>query len=183
MIGSIMKIENSNIELTKMVNKLIDIIGKEIKLLETYLELLDRQQECTLSGDRDKLEQINADQIEKLDESRLYNRERIELIKQIKEINAYDKNPEVDRLIELIEKERADRLLKLRETFVTLNDKIEETRNNSDRLVERSRLAIMKTLDMLSRIYCPESFADDKNAMKANMNFNKTANAAVNLET
>ena len=175
-----MKRDNSNIELTKMVNKLIDIIGREIKLLETYLELLDRQQELAVLDDQDNLRQVNADQLEKLNESRLLNRERIELVMQIRQANEFEKDPNVDRLIDLIERERADRLLKLGEIFENLNNKIEETRNSNNHLVERSRQYIMKTLDMLSRIYCPETFGAGHDGIKVNNN--TTTQAVVTIE-
>ena len=54
-------------------------------------------------------------------------------------------------------------------------EKIDTTRNKNDLLVERSRQAILKTLDMLSRVYCPETAFNENEKYNDKSAVDKTA--------
>lgn len=140
-----------------MVNKLIETIGREAALFESFLELLERQQTMLVENNLVGLKEVTARQQEKFVESQRLNKERLELVDSLKEANHIDGDLDVSRLIDIIDKTQADRLLQLQETILTLNDKISETRNQNAMLLNRSREYIMKTMEMLSRINSPEA--------------------------
>ncbi len=139
-----------------MIDRLIDILGKEAALFESFLELLEQQQKMLVENDVEGLNRVTERQREKLIESRLLNRQREELIEQIKQANAVEGDLNVSRLLEMVDEEHADRLSKLREVILKLNDKITTVRNQNAMLLNRSREYIAKTMEMLSRIHTPE---------------------------
>ncbi len=138
-----------------MVNRLIEIIGKEAALFESFLELLEKQQSLLVANDVRGLNEVTEGLREKLTESRLLNQQREELIEQIKITNAVEGDLNVTRLLEIIDANQADRLLRLRNLIYSLNDKIEQVRNQNAMLLNRSREYIGKMMEMLSRIDTP----------------------------
>lgn len=138
-----------------MVDRLIDILGKEAKLFESFLDLLEQQQRMLVENDVDGLNRITDLQREKLVESQVLNRQREETIEQIKVANAVEGDLNVTRLLEIVDREHADQLAKLRNLILNLTEKITHTRNQNAMLLNRSREYIAKTMEMLSRIHNP----------------------------
>ena len=60
-------------------------------------------------------------------------------------------------MIEIVDREQADRLSLLQKIILNLTDKINETRNQNALLLNRSREYIVKTVEMLSRINSPKT--------------------------
>ncbi|MEW6413024.1 MAG: flagellar protein FlgN [Candidatus Zixiibacteriota bacterium] len=140
-----------------MINKLIEIIGREAAIFEAFLELLEKQQEMLVKNDAEGLSHITDLQREKLVESQLLNKRRLELVREIKIANNIDGDLNVTRLLDIVDQDQADRLQKLQRIILDLNDKITTTRNQNAMLLNRSRQYIMKTMEMLSRVNSPES--------------------------
>ena len=140
-----------------MIDRLIEIIGREAAVFESFLELLEKQQEALVKNDLESLKDVTDRQREKLVESQLLNKQREELVEKIKEVNRISGDLNVSRLLELVDKDRADRLSRLKNSITALNDKITEVRNQNALLLNRSREYIFKTMEMLSRINHPES--------------------------
>jgi len=140
-----------------MINKLIDLIGKEAAVFESFLELLEQQQTMLVTNDVDGLNRITDLQREKLVESQLLNKQRLELVEQIKVANDLEGDVNVTRLLDIVDENQADRLQKLQRLILSLNDKITETRNQNAMLLNRSREYILKTMEMLSKINSPDS--------------------------
>ncbi|UCG61966.1 MAG: flagellar protein FlgN [Candidatus Zixiibacteriota bacterium] len=140
-----------------MINKLIEIIGREATIFEAFLELLEQQQKMLVTNDVDGLNRITDLQREKLVESQLLNKKRQELIQQIKVANDIEGDLNVSRLLEIVDEGQADRLQRLQRVILSLNDKITETRNQNAMLLNRSREYILKTMEMLSKINSPDS--------------------------
>ena len=138
-----------------MVNRLIEIIGKEAALFESFLELLEKQQSLLVANDVRGLNEVTEGLREKLIESRLFNQQREELIEKIKVANAVEGDLNVTRLLDIIDANQADRLLRLRNLIFSLNDKIAQVRNQNAMLLNRSREYIGKMMEMLSRIDTP----------------------------
>lgn len=139
-----------------MVNRLIEIIGREARLFESFLELLERQQASLVANDVDELNRVTADMRHKLVESRLLSRQREELVDEIREANAIEGDLCVTRLLDLVGEEQANQLARLRGLILSLNDKITEVRNQNATLLNRSRDYIVKMMEMLSRINNPQ---------------------------
>jgi len=140
-----------------MINKLIDLIGKEAAVFESFLELLEQQQATLVTNDVDGLNRITDLQREKLVESQLLNKQRLELVEQIKIANDLEGDVNVTRLLDIVDENQADRLQKLQRLILSLNDKITETRNQNAMLLNRSREYILRTMEMLSKINSPDS--------------------------
>ncbi len=139
-----------------MINQLIDIISREAALFESFLELLQRQKEMLVANDLDGLQQVTERQHEKLTESRILNKQREELVAQIKAARAIDGDLTVSRLIALVDQDQAERLRQLRELILELNDKINSSRNSNAMLLNQSREFVAKTMSMLSKMNNPE---------------------------
>ncbi|MDH4156013.1 MAG: flagellar protein FlgN [candidate division Zixibacteria bacterium] len=140
-----------------MIDRLIEIIGREAAVFECFLELLEKQQEALVKNDLEALKNITSLQREKLVESQLLNKQREELVEEIKQVNLISGDLNVTRLLKLVDKDRADRLSRLKNSILALNDKINDVRNQNALLLNRSREYIHKTMEMLSRINHPES--------------------------
>ncbi len=138
-----------------MVDALIDIIGREAALFEQFLVLLERQQQALVTNDLAELNLVTELQREKLTESQLLAREREEVLAEIRSVNAIDGDLTVTRLVEMVDHNRADRLLSLREAILGLNDKILTVRNQNAMLINKSREYIKKTMELLARIGSP----------------------------
>lgn len=140
-----------------MIDVLIEIIGKEAALFESFLELLEKQQRMLVENNLDGLNEITAEQHERLTESQMLNSQRIEIVEQIKKDKNIDGDLNITRLLTLIDRQQADRLEQLQNVILELNDKILETRNQNAILLNRSREYISKTMEMLARIHAPKS--------------------------
>jgi flagellar biosynthesis/type III secretory pathway chaperone len=139
-----------------MINRLIDIIGREAALFESFLELLERQKQMLVTNDVEGLSEVTEQQRRKLIESRLLNRQREELAAQIKESHALDGDVTVSRLLQLADRDQADRLRALRDSILGLNEKITQTRNSNALLLNQSREYISNTIKMLTQIRSPQ---------------------------
>lgn len=140
-----------------MINKLIEIIGREAAIFESFLELLEEQQQMLVENNIEGLNQVTDKQREKVVQSKLLNKERLKLVEAIKADNHIEDNLTISRLIKLVDKNQADRLQKLQTSILGLNNKITEMRNQNAMLLNRSREYILKTMEMLSEINSPDS--------------------------
>lgn len=138
-----------------MINRLIQIINDEALLFEEFLLLLDRQKEALVANDTERLNQVTQLQQEKLLESRALDRRRDQVIAAIKEANAIEGDVSVTRLLEYADENQSQRLARLREVIVSLNDRIADARNTNAMLLNRSREFISRTMTMLSRLHAP----------------------------
>lgn len=140
-----------------MVNKLIAVIGREAELFESFLDLLEQQQRMLVKNDLKGLTEVTSQQQEKLIVSQNLNQHRLELVEAIKRDRNLEGDLNVSRLIEIVDREQADRLEMLQKIIMNLTDKINETRNQNAILLNRSREYIVKTVEMLSRINTPDT--------------------------
>lgn len=138
-----------------MVDQLIDILGKEASLFESFLQLLQQQQKMLVENDVEGLNGITDLLREKLVESRLLGRQREELVEQIRVANAIEGDLNVTRLLETVGRDHADQLATLRDLILNLSEKITQTRNRNAMLLNRSREYIARTMEMLSRLHTP----------------------------
>lgn len=135
-----------------MINQLIEIIGREAEIFESFLKLLEQQQEMLVKNDHDGLTRVTELQREKLVESQLLNEKRIRLVEEIQITNQIEGDLNVTRLLEIVDQKQADQLVQLQQSIMGLNDQIVQTRNQNAMLLNRSREYIVKTIEMLSRI-------------------------------
>ena len=139
-----------------MVNQLIKVIGSEADLFAQFLELLEQQQACLLTNDVEGLNRITSIQQTKLAESRELNRRREDLVESIRRENDIDCDLDVARLLELVDRSQADRLIELRDVIGDLHHRIDLARDRNKELLQRSRQYIRKMMNMLSKISDPK---------------------------
>ena len=139
-----------------MVNQLIDIIGREAALFESFLELLQQQRDALVTNNLGELNDITERQHEKLAECRLLNKQREELVAQIKALNAIEGDLTVSRLLDLVDHDQAQRLRDVRDIILDLNGRINDARNTNAMLLNQSREFVSRTMMMLSKLHNPE---------------------------
>jgi hypothetical protein len=147
-----------------MINQLIQVISEEALLFEDFLQLLDRQKQMLVANDAEGLNEVTAAQQKKLIESQKLHRRREEIVAAIKATNAIDGDVTITRLLKYADEGQAERLQRLRETILSLNDSILEARNTNAMLLNRSREYIARTMSMLSRINNPDNTYDRRGA-------------------
>jgi len=140
-----------------MINKLIQLIGREAALFESFLELLEEQKRMLVDNDAEGLRRVTEVQREKLVESQLLDKERQALIEEIGRTHDVDDDLTVSRLLEFTDRDQADRLQRLKELILDLNDRITRARNTNVMLLNQSREFIARTMTMLSKINHPEN--------------------------
>lgn len=140
-----------------MINELIQVISEEALLFEDFLQLLDRQQQKLVANDVAGLNEVSALQQQKLIESQQLNRRREQIIAAIKSANAVEGDVTIARILQFADEGQAERLKRLRETIINLNESIGRVRNTNALLLNRSREYIARTMSMLSRVCNPDN--------------------------
>ncbi|NOY88885.1 MAG: flagellar protein FlgN [FCB group bacterium] len=153
-----------------MINELIETIGKEAAIFESFLQLLEEQQQMLVENDLEGINRVTDQQREKLVQSQLLNKKRLQLIEAIKSDGNIDGDLNVSRLLKIVDQNQADRLQKLQKIILTLNDKIIEVRNQNAMLLNRSREYILKTMEMLSNINNPKATYDSSGVKSESKN-------------
>lgn len=138
-----------------MVHKLIEIIGREAELFEKFLLLLEEQQQALVTNDLEQIKATTENQREMIISSQILNNEREKLIEEIKIANAYEGDLSVTKLLEMVDENQAQQLVKLQKLIYSLHDQITEVRNQNANLLNRSREYIEKMMDMLAKINTP----------------------------
>jgi hypothetical protein len=145
--------DSSNSEL---VQELIKVLKKEASLFETFLELLDRQQQVLVNGDMEELDRLTELLREKAISSAILARKREEIIRKLSSETNLTEDLTVSRLIESIPPGQATVLDQIRETILDLNDKIGRRQTQNKMLINRSRDNIMKTMRLLAQLGKPD---------------------------
>jgi FlgN protein len=141
----------------ELVNKLIELLGREATLFEAFLGLLDRQTEMLVANDINGLNAVTERMREKLVESQLLNTQRMELVERIRVANAIDGDLNVSMLLDIVEDEQADQLERLRSLLLDLNDRISTSRSRNELLLNRSRMYIARMMEMLAKVGKPSA--------------------------
>jgi hypothetical protein len=154
-----------------MINRLIDILGREAALFETFLDLLEQQKRMLVANNADGLKEITERQREKLIESQMLNKERESVVEEIKRGNRIEGDVSVTRLLEFADESQAGHLMQLRTLILDLNDRITRARNTNAMLLNQSREFIARTMAMLSKINNPDhTYASDGVSTSAGSN-------------
>lgn len=137
------------------MNQLIDILGREAALFESFLQLLEDQQHALLNNDAEELERITVRQRKKLSESKALQDERENVIGSIKEDNSIEGDVTVTRLLDMVDRSQAEVLTRLRDAILNVNERILTTRNQNAMLLNKSREYIRRMMKMLSQVGDP----------------------------
>ncbi|SYZ73584.1 hypothetical protein TRIP_C30021 [Candidatus Zixiibacteriota bacterium] len=141
---------------SELVQDLIEILKKEASLFETFLELLEQQQEALVRNDLTAINNVTERQREKIIEAGILSRKREMIVGLIADDYDSRGNLTVSRLVEIATSGQAEILTRLRETILELNDRIAKMRSQNEFLIDRSREIIMKTMELLARLKTPD---------------------------
>jgi len=144
--------DSSNSEL---VLELIKVLKKEASLFETFLELLDQQQQVLVKGDIEELNRLTELLREKSINSAILAKKREEIIRRLSSETNLAEDLNVSKLIESIPAGQASMLDQIRETILDLNEKISRRQSQNKMLINRSRDNIMKTIQLISQLGKP----------------------------
>ena len=146
--------ENTNMDgaIEKLLDRLITVIGDEARLFETFLELLEQQQQALISNDGEVLRSVTEQLHHVVTGSQELERERAEVINQLRPLRGAGEDLTITTICDMADAGRSSHLRSLRETILSLYSKIEETRMRNGLLVEQSVEQIRHTLEMIGRI-------------------------------
>jgi flagellar biosynthesis/type III secretory pathway chaperone len=154
-----------------MINRLIDILGREAALFESFLELLEEQKRLLVANDAEGVARVAERLRERIIESQLLNQKRESVVEEVKRGNRIEGDVTVSRLLEFADEDQVSRLEQLRDLIIDLNERITRARNTNAMLLNQSREFIAKTMAMLSRIKNPDhTYASDGAASPAGSN-------------
>jgi hypothetical protein len=140
-----------------MVDRLIDIIGSEATVFESFLSLLEQQKEALVANDVDRLNEVTKQQQETLLRSRQLAREREREIESIRNQHSLEGDLSLSRLLELVDDAQARQLSRLQELILGLNDQITDARNTNVMLLNQSRKFVAKTLELMAGLSNPRT--------------------------
>ena len=157
---------------------MIEILGREAALFESFLELLEKQKAALVVNDLDSLRSVTEQQQRLLSQSRELAEQREIVVTRIRQENDVEEDLTVSRLLETVDDATADRLAQLRDTILGLDDRIAQTRNSNAMLLNQSRQFIARTMTALSRINNPEatySMREDRGQARSNVVMDRRA--------
>jgi len=156
---------------SELVLELIEVLEREASLFETFLELLERQQQALVTNDLDAINDVTLKQREKTVESAALARRREELVRELSSDGNTAENLTISKLIETVSSGPAAELERLRGNILGMNEKIEKVRSQNCMLIDNSRKNIMKTMEMLGRIRRPDNgYRKEGQASRADAN-------------
>jgi hypothetical protein len=141
---------------SELVMELIGILQKEASLFETFLELLEEQQQAIVQNDLKRLKTNTEIQQQKTFEESSLAARREEIIRELSRLNGNDEDLTISRLIDSVTSGQAARLEQLKQIILELHGKIGRMRSQNQFLINRSRDNITKTLELIQRIKAPE---------------------------
>ncbi|UCD17757.1 MAG: flagellar protein FlgN [Candidatus Zixiibacteriota bacterium] len=139
-----------------LVLALIEVLEREASLFETFLELLEKQQQALVRNDLDAINELTEKQREKTLESTALSRRREDLVKELSSDGNTAGDLTISKLIQTVSSGRAMQLARHRDNILELHEKIMTVRSQNNMLINRSRENIVKTMELLGRIKTPE---------------------------
>lgn len=143
-------IVNGNVD--KLLDRLISVIGEEAALFETFLELLEGQQQALIANDHESLKTVTARVHEVVTQSQCLENRRIEIIDQIRQSAGAETDLNVAQICEMADVARSSQLRMFRTTILDLYGRIEETRMRNGLLIEQSLEQIQHTIDIIGQV-------------------------------
>jgi flagellar biosynthesis/type III secretory pathway chaperone len=141
---------NGNVE--KLLDRLISVIGDEAVLFETFLEMLEQQQEALVANDAASLRAVTIQLQEVVTQSQQLESRRIDIIDQIRRAAGADDDLNVSQICDMADAARSSQLQAFRTTILELYGRIEETRMRNGLLIEQSLEQIQHTVDIIGRV-------------------------------
>jgi len=156
--------------LEQKILQLIKLIGEEVVIFETFVELLNRQQEALVANDMELLATVTQEQEKLALRTSQIERRRNELVRVLsQELNRDSNDINLTELAKLVAEPELNQLRTLQTTLLGLHDQIATTKSRNDFLIRKSMEYINNTLTYLSAAGEKEAtYAPDKNKRVSN---------------
>jgi histidyl-tRNA synthetase len=131
--------------------ELIKLIGEEVVIFETFVELLNRQQEALVANDMDLLAKVTEEQERLALTTSQVEKRRSELVRVLsQELNRDQTDINIGELTKLVAEPESNQLRTLQSTLLGLHDQISTIKSRNDFLIRKSMEYINNTLTFLS---------------------------------
>lgn len=147
------------------ISQLIRLIGEEVSIFETFVDLLNRQQEALVTNNMEMLASVTQEQEQLAVKTALVEKRRTDLIKALShEINRDSADMNITELTKLAAEPELNQLRELQGTLIGLHDQIATIKARNDFLIKKSMEYINNTLTYLSAANNREvTYGADKN--------------------
>jgi hypothetical protein len=156
--------------LEQKILQLIRLIGEEVVIFETFVELLNRQQEALVANDMELLATITQEQERLALTTSQVEKRRTALVRTLShELNRDSKDINITELTKLVAEPELNQLHTLQATLKALHGQISTIKSRNDFLIRKSMEYINNTLTYLSAAGEKEAtYAPDKNKRASN---------------
>jgi hypothetical protein len=151
--------------LEQKILQLIKLIGEEVVIFETFVELLNRQQEALVANDMEFLAAVTQEQERLALTTSQAEKRRTELVRTLSyELNRNSSDINLTELTKLVAEPESNQLRTLQNTLIGLHEQISTIKSRNDILIRKSMEYINNTLTHLSATGEKEAtYAPDKN--------------------
>jgi hypothetical protein len=156
--------------LEQKILQLIKLIGEEVVIFETFVELLNRQQEALVANDMELLAKVTQEQERLALTTSQTEKRRTELVQTLsQELNRDSNDINLTELTKLVAEPELNQLRTLQATLTGLHGQISTIKSRNDFLIRKSMEYINNTLTFLSVAGEKEAtYAADKNKRVSN---------------
>lgn len=134
-----------------LTNKLAEIVSKEVKQFEQFLQLLIDQQNYLVENDLDNLTRVVEEQEKEILATRELEKSRLRVIAEISERLERDPNDlTLSRITKRLAKPQAEKLEKMHRTLQDLHAKINKVKSKNEFLIKKSMEYIEGTVRLLA---------------------------------
>lgn len=131
--------------------QLIKLIGEEVVIFETFVELLNRQQEALVANDMELLATVTQEQERLALTTSQTEMRRAELVRTLsRELNRGSNDINLTELAKLVAEPELNQLRALQATLTGLHGQISTIKSRNDFLIRKSMEYINNTLTFLS---------------------------------
>jgi hypothetical protein len=156
--------------LEQKILQLIKLIGEEVVIFETFVELLNRQQEALVANDMELLATVTQEQERLALTTSQTEKRRTELVRTLShELNRDTNDINLTELAKLVAEPELNQLRTLQATLTGLHGQISTIKSRNDFLIRKSMEYINNTLTFLSAAGEKEAtYTPDKNKRTSN---------------
>lgn len=145
--------------------QLIKLIGEEVVIFETFVELLNRQQEALIANDMELLTAVTQEQERLALTTSQAEKRRTELVRNLSyDLKRDSSDINLTELTKLVAEPESNQLRTLQTTLLGLHEQIATIKSRNDFLIRKSMEYINNTMTHLSATGDKDAtYAPDKN--------------------
>lgn len=131
--------------------QLVKLIGEEVVIFETFLQLLNRQQEALVGNDMESLQAVTLEQEQLAVRTSQVEQRRAELVRSLsQEMNRNQSDINLTELTKLVSEPESNQIRSLQSTLLKLHEQISTIKSRNDFLIKKSMEYLDNTLSYLA---------------------------------